>query len=97
MNERICMNINEILLFVSKLDIGFATEISIDVKERVNITSIEHVIANISFSFHRRGDVTIILISPSGTRSEMLSYRDPDASGKGLQLIEKICSISLIF
>jgi subtilisin-like proprotein convertase family protein len=42
------------------------------------------VTANVSFSFHRRGDVKITLISPSGTPSEMISYRDNDASEKGI-------------
>ncbi len=51
------------------------------------------MVANISYSFHRRGDVKIILISPSGTRSEMLSYRDVDHSNKGTYLIEKIYCI----
>ncbi len=86
-------NMDLILFFFSELDIGSSVEVSIDVKECVNITSIEHVVANISYSFHRRGDVKIILISPSGTRSEMLSYRDVDHSDRGLYLIEKIYCI----
>lgn len=50
-----------------------------------NVTNLEHVIANVSFTFHRRGDVKILLISPSGTISEMISYRDNDVSKKGIK------------
>ena len=59
-------------------------EVNIDVSKCENITSLEHVTANVSFSFHRRGDVKITLISPSQTSSEMISYRDNDASEKGI-------------
>jgi subtilisin-like proprotein convertase family protein len=58
--------------------------VNIDVNKCENITSLEHVTANVSFIFHRRGDVKITLISPSGTPSEMISYRDNDASEKGI-------------
>ncbi|CAF4313509.1 unnamed protein product, partial [Rotaria magnacalcarata] len=51
------------------LRIGKTLELSINVKICENITSIEHVIANISYSFHRRGDVKITIISPSQTPS----------------------------
>ncbi len=70
--------------FCSPLAIGATVEVNIDVDKCENITSLEHVTANVSFTFHRRGDVKITLISPSGTPSEMISYRDNDASEKGL-------------
>lgn len=67
----------------SPLGIGATIEVNIDVTECLNVTVLEHVTANVSFTFHRRGDVKITLISPSGTPSEMISYRDNDAADKG--------------
>lgn len=69
----------------SPLGIGATVEVNIDVDKCENVTLLEHVTANVSFSFHRRGDVKITLISPSGTSSEMISYRDNDASEKGIK------------
>ncbi|CAF3367974.1 unnamed protein product [Rotaria sp. Silwood1] len=67
-----------------QLTIGASVEVNIDVDKCENVTNLEHVQANVSFSFHRRGDVKVTLISPSGTLSEMISYRDNDASKKGI-------------
>ena len=39
------------------------------------IKKLEHVTLTISFQHRRRGDVSIDLFSPSGTRNEMLSTR----------------------
>jgi subtilisin-like proprotein convertase family protein len=72
-----------VFIFYSPLAIGATVEVNIDVDKCENITSLEHVTANVSFNFHRRGDVKITLISPSQTHSEMISYRDNDASDKG--------------
>lgn len=47
------------------------------------LDKLEHVIANISFSFSTRGDLKLTLISPQGTSSEILSYRKNDRSNKG--------------
>ena len=58
-------------------------EVTLNVDKCQNVTYLEHVVANVSFTFHRRGDVKITLISPSGTPSEMISYRDNDAADKG--------------
>ncbi len=44
----------------------------------------EHVVANISFSFTIRGDLKLTLISPSSTPSEILSYRRNDRTNKGI-------------
>lgn len=66
------------------MTLGATIEVTIDVDKCENVTILEHVTANVSFSFHRRGDVKITLISPSGTPSEMISYRDNDASEKGI-------------
>jgi len=48
------------------------------------ITKLEHVTLTISFQHRRRGDVSIDLFSPMGTRNEMLSTRRYDDSDKGL-------------
>ncbi|CAF4594129.1 unnamed protein product [Rotaria sp. Silwood1] len=67
------------------LGIGTTVEVSINVEECVNVSSIEHVVANLSYSFHRRGDVKITLISPSKTPSEMISYRTRDATNQSVE------------
>lgn len=67
------------------MEIGSTVEVHINVDKCPNITNLEHVTANVSFSFHRRGDVKITLVSPSGTPSEMISYRDNDESSKGIK------------
>jgi len=61
---------------------GATVEVSIDVEKCPNITNIEHAIANVSYSFHRRGDVQLTLVSPSKTPSEVLSYRKNDDTDK---------------
>ncbi|XP_065649727.1 PC3-like endoprotease variant B isoform X2 [Hydra vulgaris] len=48
------------------------------------ITKLEHVILTVSFVHRRRGDVSIDLVSPNGTKSEMLSPRRYDDSDEGL-------------
>jgi subtilisin-like proprotein convertase family protein len=55
----------------------------ITVKECENVEQLEHVVANISFKYSIRGDLKLTLISPSGTPSEILSYRKHDFSNKG--------------
>jgi subtilisin-like proprotein convertase family protein len=75
----------ELILFYSPLEIGATVEVNIDIDKCANVTNLEHVTANVSFSFHRRGDIKITLISPSGTPSEMISYRDNDASENGIK------------
>jgi len=75
-----------IILFFSPLGLGTTVEVTIDVKECKNVESIERVVVNMSYSFHRRGDVKITIISPSETPSELLSFRDKDATNKGLFL-----------
>ncbi|CAF0789709.1 unnamed protein product [Adineta steineri] len=67
------------------LGIGATVEVNLDVDKCENVTYLEHVTANVSFIYHRRGDVKITLISPSGTTSEMLSYRDNDSTDKGIK------------
>jgi len=49
-----------------------------------HINRVEHVVLTVSFVHRRRGDVSIDLISPHGTRSEMLSTRKYDDSDEGL-------------
>ncbi|EDO38851.1 predicted protein [Nematostella vectensis] len=48
------------------------------------LTKLEHVTLTVSFQHRRRGDVSIDLFSPSGTRNEMLSTRRYDDSKNGL-------------
>jgi len=87
----------DIILFFSDLDIGGIVEVYIEVPQCKNVASVEHVVANISYLFHRRGDVKITLISPSQTPSEMLSYRDKDATDKGLFFIINIYFLFKLF
>ncbi|CAF0883079.1 unnamed protein product [Adineta steineri] len=68
-----------------KLNIDDTIEIPIDVENCINITHMEHVVARVSYDFHRRGDVKLTLTSPSKTPSEVLSYRSNDASHKGIR------------
>ena len=72
-----------IRLSFSPLSIGATVEVNIDVNRCDNVTSLEHVTANVSYTFHRRGDVKVTLISPSQTASELISFRENDASEKG--------------
>lgn len=48
------------------------------------MVKVEHVVVTISFVHRRRGDVSIDLISPKETRSQMLSPRRYDDSDEGL-------------
>lgn len=48
------------------------------------ITKLEHATLTVSFQHRRRGDVSVDLFSPSGTRNEMLSTRRYDDSKNGL-------------
>ena len=45
---------------------------------------LEHVVLTVSFIHRRRGDLSLLLISPSGTKSELLSTRRYDDSKEGL-------------
>ena len=44
---------------------------------------LEHVQAVISLKYSRRGDLTIYLISPKGTKTTLLAQRPSDGSEKG--------------
>ena len=69
--------------------IGGKLEVPIKVIQCEPITRVEHVVANISFDFPRRGDLKITVISPSGTTSEVLSCRPNDITSAGLSLQQK--------
>lgn len=56
---------------------------TINVQDCPYVEQLEHTIANVSFSFTKRGDLKLTLISPSGTPSEILSYRRNDFNDKG--------------
>ena len=67
---------------------GGAIDIQIPTKacesSPAEIKKLEHVLLTISFIHRRRGDVSILLTSPSGTKNEMLSTRHYDDSKEGL-------------
>ena len=67
---------------------GGALELSIPTKACAGtvaeINKLEHVVLTISFIHRRRGDVSILMMSPSGTKNEMLSTRHYDDSKEGL-------------
>jgi len=73
---------------VSMIPIGGTLAVTIDTGacegSDEEIKKLEHVTLTISFQHRRRGDVSIDLFSPSGTRNEMLSTRRYDDSDKGL-------------
>uniref|UniRef100_A0A7N9AUH0 Furin (paired basic amino acid cleaving enzyme) a n=1 Tax=Mastacembelus armatus TaxID=205130 RepID=A0A7N9AUH0_9TELE len=48
-----------------------------------HVTSLEHVQAQLSLSYNRRGNLAIHLISPAGTRSTLLHPRPHDYSSEG--------------
>ena len=48
------------------------------------VDKVEHVVLDVSFIHRRRGDLSLLLISPSGTKSELLSTRRYDDSKEGL-------------
>ena len=52
--------------------------------DQTRIERLEHVQVSISVEHHRRGDIQISLISPSGTRSELLSPRSNDDSRESI-------------
>ena len=60
-------------------------KIILNVKSCPHVEQLEHVVANISFSFTIRGDLKLTLISPSNTPSEILSYRRNDRTNKGIK------------
>jgi len=74
--------------FYSVIPIGGTLSITIDTSAcegtDEEITHLEHVTLTISFQHRRRGDVSLDLFSPLGTRNEMLSTRRYDDSDKGL-------------
>ena len=76
------------LLLYRDIPSGGALELSIPTKSCAGtiaeINKLEHVVLTISFIHRRRGDVSILLMSPSGTKNEMLSTRHYDDSKEGL-------------
>lgn len=49
------------------------------------VTKLEHVVVNVTLKHRRRGDLSIQLISPSGTVSNLLHQRPYDGSSTGLK------------
>ncbi|KAF0992607.1 hypothetical protein HZS_6281, partial [Henneguya salminicola] len=66
----------------NKLEINFETEACSKTENVIN--SLEHVVLTISLVHHRRGSISIDLISPTGSPSQILSTRRYDTSEEGL-------------
>lgn len=49
------------------------------------VTKLEHVVVNVTLKHRRRGDLSVKLISPSGTVSNLLHQRPFDSSSSGLK------------
>ncbi|XP_068225303.1 furin-like protease kpc-1 [Palaemon carinicauda] len=58
---------------------------SSDVPSSQRMTSVEHVVANITLVHPRRKLLTIFIVSPSGTTSQVLTHRGPDESKDGFR------------
>ena len=51
---------------------------------------------NVTLQHRHRGDLSITLISPSGTRSQLLTTRRNDHSARGIKVAKKIIIIILL-
>lgn len=56
-----------------------------DVPSSTIMTAVEHVIATISLSHPKRSKLTIFIVSPSGTTSQVLTHRPLDANTGGFR------------
>ena len=78
------------LIYYFRRDIPAGGFLNIDVPTQgcqgtvAEIIKLEHVVLTVSFIHRRRGDVSLLLTSPSGTKNEMLSTRRYDDSKEGL-------------
>ncbi|XP_068172200.1 furin (paired basic amino acid cleaving enzyme) a [Antennarius striatus] len=68
-------NIGSYLVINKTIDACFGTD--------SQVTSLEHVQAQLTLSYNRRGNLEIRLISPAGTRSTLLHPRPHDYSSEG--------------
>jgi len=59
------------------------------------IKRLEHVQLNVTLQHRHRGDISITLISPSGTRSKLLTTRRNDHSARGLKVIRNSIILDL--
>lgn len=59
--------------YITKKDCGVANQ----------ITRMEHVTVQLNIQFTRRGDLKLVLISPSGTESVIMDKRRHDSSSRG--------------
>jgi len=50
-----------------------------------SVHKLEHVVVNVTLKHRRRGDLSIALVSPSGTLSHLLHVRPYDSSSSGLK------------
>ena len=82
------MSFEYLKLYYREIPAGGTLSVTIDTIACANtdndIEKLEHVTLTMSFQHRRRGQVSIDLFSPSGTRNEMLSTRRYDDSRNGL-------------
>lgn len=60
--------------------------LKLEVSECPSVLHLEHVQAMVSLSADRRGDLEIYLISPAGTKSNLLAQRPHDSSRAGFHV-----------
>lgn len=61
---------------------------TINTKNDCEISSLEHVIVTVSIPFlGKRGNVVVILESPAGTKSELMTQRPSDSDSNSVRLI----------
>ena len=86
---RTCLTRSAIELYGRLLKAGGSFEVSFNVSEACSslqsIDSIEHLQLRVTMEHRRRGDVSLHVVSASGTRSEMLKRRPQDASEEGIR------------
>ncbi|XP_077976879.1 neuroendocrine convertase 2-like [Glandiceps talaboti] len=70
--------------FNVEVEIENAINMTLTIKEDCPITKLEHTQAHITFQSPRRGDISLFLYSPSGTKSELLSTRIWDSDSNGI-------------
>jgi subtilisin-like proprotein convertase family protein len=62
---------------------GDTVKASFTVHDCEGVAFLEHVVVHVSLSTDKRGDAVIFLVSPAGTRSNLLSKRPKDLSSDG--------------
>ena len=65
------------------LDEGSVVAVSFEVESNCKVGFVEHVEVLVSVEHPRRGEVEVVLISPSNTRTRLLGPRPKDTSDNG--------------